>query len=197
MRIGLPGVDVCGVTAVVISNSSLEWQWEGYGLKVHISENTLPPGIEQCHININASLTGHYEFPEDNHLVSAIFWFRCEPQCRFIKPIVVEIQHCACSHNISKLKFVKAVCTQVYRPYTFKESIGGSFNESSSFGIVELRTFSGVGITQEGSEERNYLANFLYQEEKIYSGLCFHLYFVVTWDNPIHRKVLYTFFPIW
>ena len=190
-------MDVCGVTAITITNSSLEWQWEGHGLKIHVGENTLPPGIEQCHININASLTGHYELPEDNHLVSAIFWFRCEPQCRFIKPIVVEIQHCACSHNISKLKFVKAVCTQVHRPYTFKESIGGSFNKSSSFGIVELRTFSGVGITQEGSEERNYLANFLYKEEKIYSGLCFHLYFVVTWDTPVHRKVLYTFFPVW
>ena len=188
---GLSGVDVSGVTALVITNSSLEWQWEGYGLKVHVDENSLPLGFEQCHININASLTGHYEFPEDNNPVSGIIWFRCEPKCMFAKPVTVEIQHCACSHNISKLRFVKAVCTQKQHPYTFKEEVGGCFNQSSSFGILELRTFSGIGITQEGSEERNYLANFLYKEEKVHGGLCFHLYFVVTWDTLIHHKVLH------
>ena len=70
---GLPGMDVCGVTAITITNSSLEWQWEGHGLKIHVGENTLPSGIEQCHINVNASLSGQYEFPEDEYLVSPIF----------------------------------------------------------------------------------------------------------------------------
>ena len=187
MRIGLPGVDVCGVTAITITNSSLEWQWEGHGLKIHVSENTLPPGIEQCHININASLAGHYEFPEDSHLVSAIFWIRCEPPCRFAKPITVEIQHCACSHNTLKLSFVKAKCTQEHLPYEFKLVENGSFNSHSNYGIVKVNSFSAFGITQNESGERNYLANFLYVEERL--SLRFHLYFVVTWNTVIHDQV--------
>ena len=178
------------MTALVITNSSLEWQWESFGLKLHIVDNSLPPGIQQYHLNINASLTGLYEFPENDHLVSAIFWFRCEPPCRFAKPIMVEIQHCACSHNTSKLKFVRAVCSQKVHPFTFRKVIGGVFSSHSSFGILELTTFSGLGVSQEGSEERNYLANILYEEERIHnSDLCFHLYFVVTWDTPVHQKV--------
>ena len=183
-------MDVCGVTAIMITNFALEWQWEGYGLKIHVNENILPPGIEECYLNINASLTGHYKFPESYNLVSAIFWIRCEPPCRFVRPITVEIQHCACSHNASNLKFVRAVCSQKVRPFTFRKLVGGLFSSHSSFGILELTTFSGLGVSQEGSEERNYLANILYEEERIHKrNLCFHLYFVVTWDTPVHQKV--------
>ena len=185
--IGLFGVNVCGSTAVLISDSSLKWHWEGYGLTLHVDDHTLPTDIEMCRINIIASLTGHYEFPEDNHLVSAIFWFRCEPPCGFAKPITVELQHCACSHNTSQLNFVKAVCSQKQLPYRFKRVEGGSFNKHSSFGVFKLNSFSALSITQEGSGERNYLANFLYEEERF--RLCFHLYFVVTWNTITHNTV--------
>lgn len=178
------------MTALIISNSSLEWQWEGYGLKLHIDEGTLPPGIEQCHLNINASVTGLYKFPEDSYPVSAVFWIRCEPPCQFAKPITVQIQHCACSHNASRLTFVRAVCSQKERPFTFRKLVAGLFSSHSSFGVLELTKFSGLGITQESSEERNYLANILYKEERVpKSDLSFHLYFVVIWDTPVHQKV--------
>ena len=184
---GLSGVDVCGVTAVVITNSSLEWQWEGYGLKIHVGENILPANIERCHININASLTGQYKFPKDEHLVSAIFWFRCEPPCKFNKPITIELQHCALSRNTSQLGFVKAVRTQKQLPYTFKQVKGGSFSSHSSFGVLGFNSFSGTGITQKQSKERKYLVNILYEEEKL--RVCFNLYFVVTWNTNTHRTV--------
>ena len=187
MLLGLAGVDACASMTVVINNFSWEWQWKDFGLELYVENGTLPAGIEQCYISINASLTGLYEFPEDNHLVSAIFWFRCEPPCRFAKPITVELQHCAYSHNTSRLSFVKAVCTQKQLPYTFKQVEGGSFNSHSSFGVLKLNSFSGSGITQKGSEERKYLANFLYREEKL--RLCFHLYFVVTWNTITHNTV--------
>lgn len=185
----LAGVDVFGITAIVITNSSLEWQWEGYGLKIHVGENTLPLGIEQCPVNINASLTGHYEFPEDEYLVSAIFWFRCELPCRFAKPISLEIQHCACSHNSLRLSFVKAKCIQEQLPYKFKSIDSGSFSGHSSYGIIEVNSFSAFGVTQKGSGERNYLANVLYIEERLSLDLRFHLYFVVTWNTVIHDRV--------
>ena len=187
MLLGLAGVDACASMTVVINNFSWEWQWKDFGLELYVENGTLPAGIEQCYISINASLTGLYEFPEDNHLVSAIFWFRCEPPCRFAKPITVKLQHCACSHNTCKLNFVKAVCTQKERPYTFKRVAGGSFSSHSSFGILQLKSFSGLGVTQEGSEERGYLANFFYKEERIHKSI--QLYFVVTWNLDAHYKV--------
>ena len=187
---GLPGVDVCGTATVVINHSSLEWQWEKFGLKLHVRDNALPAGIEQCHININASLSGHYEFPDDHHLVSTIFWFQCDPPCTLAKSITVELQHCAISHNVSKLRFVKAVCTQEQLPYIFHSVARGSFSEHSYFGSLEMKRFSGVGIIQEGSPERKYLSTLLYKEERFHgSGLCFLLYFVVTWNTVTHQTV--------
>ena len=175
------------MASIIITNSKWEWQWEGYGLKVRVAENSLPSQIELCHVNINASLAGQYEFPEDEHLVSAVFWFLCEPPCKFAKPITIELQHCALSHNISQLKFVKAVCTQKQLPYTFRQVEGGSFSSHSSFGVLELNSFSGIGITQNQSRERKYLANILYKEERF--RICFNLYFVVTWNTVTHRTV--------
>ena len=185
--LGLSGVDVCGKTAIIISNSSLDWHWEGFGLKLHVDNNTLPPGIKQCYLNISASLTGHYNFPKGDHLVSAVIWFRCEPPRKFAKSIKVELQHCACSHNTSKLNFVKAVCSQKDLPYAFKRVSRSSFSSHSSFGVLEVNSFSGLGIVQNGSEERNYLANFLYQEERLRP--CFQLYFVITWNTLTHHLV--------
>ena len=178
---------MCGVTAVTISNSSLDWHWEGFGLKLHIDADSLPPGIEQCRLNISASLAGHYQFPGGDHLVSAVIWFRCDPPCKFANPIKVELQHCACSHNTPKLSFVRALCSQKELPYVFKRAERSSFSSHSSFGVLEVNSFSGLAIVQSGSEERNYLANFFYQEERLRP--CFQLYFVVTWNTVIHHNV--------
>ena len=194
MTAALSGVDICGETGITFNNSPLVWQWEGYGLKLRVHSNTLPPGTEHCQLSINASISGHYQFPSDHYLVSAIFWFRCKPPCKLTRNITVELQHCACSHNTSRLKFVKAVCTQKQRPYTFDCVAGGSFSKHSSFGLLELNKFSGIGVVQEESEERDYLATLLYKEERLRrSGLCFHLYFVVTWNTIVHNKVCLIF----
>lgn len=197
MFIGLSGVDVSGTTAIIISSSSLEWQWEEFGVKLHIMDNTLPSGIDQCLININASLSGHYKFSDSDNLVSAIIWFRCDPPCKLAKPITLELQHCACSSNTSKLSFVKAMCNQKDLPYTFKRCSGGYFSENSSFGVVDLYSFSALGIIQEGSEERSYLAALRYKEEHIQqfesTVLCFHLYFFITWNTDAHQKVVFDF----
>lgn len=141
---GMLGVEVCGVIDITVSNSSLEWQWEGFGLKLHVDANTLPSGIEHCCLTVSASLAGQYKFPRDHHLVSAVIWFRCEPPCRFVKPIKVELQHCAYRYNISKLDFVKALCSQKELPYEFKRIARSSFSSHSCFGVLEVNSFSGL-----------------------------------------------------
>ena len=177
-------------TVVVYSSHAQQITMEGFGLKLHIHEGSLPAGMEQCILQIKASLAGQYEFPENSHLVSAIFWLRCETVQKFTKPIAVEIQHCAKSENLSKLSFVRGVCSRKQLPYTFKQLPGGNFTSHSSYGVIELNSFSGVGITQEGSEERNYLANLLFKEVKgRHTVIILEIFFVIICNTDAHRTV--------
>ena len=187
----LRGVEVCGeMTVVVHSSGAQQITWEGFGLKLHIDEGSLPAGIHQCTLTIKASLAGQYEFPDNSYLVSATFWLRCEPMCKFTKQVTVEMRHCARTENNLKLKFVRAVCSQKQLPYNF-EQLRGDFISNSSYGIikVDLNCFTGLAITQAGSEDRSYLANLLY-EVKHFSTCCIvDIYIVITWDVDSHHTV--------
>ena len=175
---------------VVYTSHYQQITWEGFGLKLHIHKGSLPAGMEQCTLQIKASLAGHYEFPENSHLVSAIFWIHCEAVHKFIRPITVEIQHCANykSQNIINLKlsFVRAVCCQEQLPYTFKQLPGGNFTSHSSYGVIELYSFSGVGIIQGGSVERQYYSKLFYLSN-YFGGHRIDL--TVTWNTEAHIYV--------
>lgn len=160
--------------------------WEGYGLTLRVPKNCLPPGLEQCTINIKASLSGKYKFPDNSHPVSAIFWIRCEPSCRFRLPISVKIQHCARRNDVSKLSFVKAHCSQEDLPYHFKNLQGSHFHTESSHGTIELDSFSGVCITKEGSEDDEYVASLFYLNHTMFK---YEIHLVVTCDTETHLTV--------
>ena len=184
----LRGVEVCGETTVVIySSHHQQFIWPGYGLRLNIPKGCLPAGMEQCTVNIKASLAGQYEFPENSNLVSAIFWLRCEDVHQFTRPIMVEIQHCTKLENVTntKLSFVRAVCSQRQLPYTFKQLPGGNFTSHSSYGIIELNSFSGVGVAQEGSEDKEYCSQLFYLG---HLNPC-KIHFVVTWNIDAHLTV--------
>ena len=175
---------------VVYSSHARQITWEGFGLKLHFHEGSLPAGMEQCTINIQASLAGQYEFPDNHHLVSAIFWLRCEPTCKFEKSIGLEIQHCAKSEDATKLSFVKAVCSQKQLPYTFTDQLEGKFTSYSSYGVIELKGFSGLGVTQKGSKECEYLVNLFCKEVKgRHTPIIMEIYFVVIRNTDTHRTV--------
>lgn len=176
------------MTALVYSSQAQQIRWECFGLTVHIHEGSLPAG-RYCTIKIIVSLEGQYEFPDSSYLISAIFWIRCEPSCKFMRPIGIEIQHCGKVDNKLKLSFVRALCSQKQLPYSFKH-IGGTFTPYSSYGIIELNSFSGVGIIQEESDERNYLATLLYKEVKNKPARCIvEIYIAITWNLAAHRNV--------
>ena len=190
--VGFRGVSVCGETTLVISNSVAQHlEWKTFGLRVSAEEHSLPSGVDQCTIKVMVSTAGHYEFPENAHLVSAVFWFQCMPLCKFRKPISIEIQHCAKPENADKLKFVKAFCTQKTLPYSFKYVEGGHFHASSSYGVLDLDSFSGVAITQEGSADRLYYAKLYYGKPRIPQPQEHQqgIYFVITWQTEGHMQV--------
>ena len=180
------GVEVCGETCVVVTNSAQFFEWEGYGLKLHFQENSLPKHIKQITISIKASLAGHYELPENCNLVSAVYWFCCEPKCKLEKQATLELEHCAESENVSKLSFISASSTQGKLPYTFSQVEGGQFSSQSSYGVLDLHKFCGKGVCQKGCEEKEYRASVLYLKDRSpHQEVCF----TVTLNLSIHLRV--------
>ena len=157
----LPGVEVVGRTSVVVTNSGQFFYWSGYGFKLHSPPGSLPSGVDQCVLHIYASLAGQYQLPDNVVLVSAVFWVRCDPPCRFKQKLTLEIQHCGIVNASTKFTFVQASsrgCDQ--SKYTFSEMENpSSFTEHSSYGSIELEHFSGTGVGAEGSIERKYCSN--------------------------------------
>ena len=160
----------------------VEWN----GLKLHIHEGSLPM---DCKIYIKVSLAGQYKIPKNSNLVSAIFWLCCEPQCTFIKPITVEIQHCGTQENISRLKIVRAICSQKHLPYNFKP-LGGRFDAHTSYGVVEVNHFSGYGVTEEGpASERKYYRQLFYRSHHSHPH-AHDIHIIFTWNTEAHLNVI-------
>ena len=183
----LPGVEECGETSVVIHSSQgqlVDWN----GLKIHIHAGSLPKGLQHCKIYIKASVAGDYEIPEDSSLVSAVFWLRCEPQCTFTKPITVEIQHCSTKQDLSRLKIVRAFCSQKPLPYKFKP-LGGRFDADTSYGAIEVDSFSGFGVAEDGPvSERLYYSQLFYRS---YHGhqQRHEIHIIFIWNTEAHINV--------
>ena len=175
---------------MVVTKGSTVFNWEGMGLSISIRSGSLPEDVDQCTISIMASLSGQYEFPENSHLVSAIYWLYCEPKCRFQRQAVVSIQHCAKSENAHKLSFVRASCSQKRLPYTFHK-LQGSFVKFTSFGVSALDSFSALAITQEGTDVREYCASlFIFDRTRNNtSNNVVDIHFVVTWNIKAHLRV--------
>ena len=181
-------------TVISVTEGEQYFTWEGYGLHLYIPEGALPSEMQSCAISIEASMEGNYTFPANCFLVSAVYWFRCVPECKFLRSIILEIQHCAKEHNLQALGFVKG------RPVDndsetakFNKVLGchginhGVFPSHSSYGFVEVDSFSGYGVVQEGSEERQYRANLYYLPQSV--NQC-QIHFTVLWNTDTHHSVI-------
>ena len=148
--------------------------------------------MQPCAISIEASVEGNYIFPENCCLVSAVYWFHCVPACRFLQPIILEIQHCAKEHNFQALGFVKTKPVEDHSVIEFNKVLGcygidrGVFPSHSSYGFIQLDSFSGYGVVQEGSEDRQYRANLYYLPQSV--NQC-QIHFTVLWNTDAHHSV--------
>ena len=186
---GRPGIDVCGETSLTVTNKSQQFIWKEFGLKLTIPSGALPQDVDQCELLIKASLSGHYQLPKNYHLVSPVFWIRCEPYCKFAKPIILEVEHCALDRNIPKLSFIRASCTQKELSYSFEVISGGKFSRNSSYGLVELKGFSLTGAAQKSSDEREYCARLYHLKNPTFDH---RVHFTITWNTSGHRNVYKT-----
>ena len=159
-------MEVIEETDFVVSTRGGSFEWKGYGLRLSISEDSLPTGIEECRINIKASLSGSFQVPEDSDLLSPVFWISA--LCKFKELVTLEIQHCASRDEASfaDLNFISTKCSQRELPYIFKPLDGGRFPADSSYGSIQLSHFSGVAIAGKKGTPRAYCAQIYYTIKK-------------------------------
>ena len=155
----------------------------------------------ECLVQVKASLSGQFQFPEDIKLTSGIYWISC-PQL-FTKPVTVEIQHCAAKPEYSSsLTYIVAKCNQDDVPYQFKILEGGVFSSSSQYGSIKMTKFSALGVAlrwpssliqmfslrahHPEPDARSYCARLYYSS----SGVnCWEVYFAIMCNLELHIAV--------
>ena len=106
----------------------------------------MPGQHTECRVAIKACLTGQFRIPDDLQLVSCVYWLSC-PQ-KFLKPVTLEIEHCASLQNssqFSSLRFIVASSSQEKLPYQFRVLEQGTFVHS--YGSIQVSQFSFYGIS--------------------------------------------------
>ena len=175
------------MTEFTVPTHGINFEWNEYGLKLHVSEGSLPVGVEKCQINIRASLSGQFQLPEDSVLLSPVFWISAP--YKFTKPVTLEIQHCALREEetvLSDLSFVSAMCSQKDLPYRFKQLDRGVFTIHSSYGSIQLDHFAGIGIAGSNKIPRSYCAHLYHTMKQIYD---WRYYLAITRDLKAHITV--------
>ena len=187
----LRGFETFAETSFNISDShSHSFEWQRYGLKVHIPEGAVTAEHTECRVDIKVGLIGQFRIPDDLQLVSCIYWLR-GPQRPFLKPVTLEIEHCASLQDSSQsasLQFVVAKCSQPELPYQFRVLEKGTFVPQSSYGSIQVSQFSffGIGVL------KNYWWLQLYYGALFYiqKGLnWWHVDFVITLDLQASLEV--------
>ncbi len=172
---------------MIVTNSPQTFYWVGYGFKLTIPQGSLPAGVDQCRLDLKASVAGQYQFPDNLQLVSGVIWICPLPLCQFQQQLTVEIQHCVKMTSSTKLSFMGAHCTQERPPYTFKQLEGhGSFTEHSSYGCLSVNNFSSYAIAAEGDVDLLYVASLYYLKA---DPRTVEIHFTINVDDEIHIAV--------
>ena len=139
-----PGTDPAAKTQLIIeTNKKSYFEWKGYGLKLHVPENALPHGVDQCTVAIRALLFGQFRLPPDCILASSVYQIKAPVD--FDRPVTLEIQHCSSFNSTAHLSFVVAHATS--EPlYRFEKLEGGVFPSNTSYGSISLDHFCFIGI---------------------------------------------------
>ena len=124
----------------------------------------------KCRVDIKAGFTGQFNIPDDLQLVSCVYWLSCSQ--KFVKPVTLEIEHCASlqeSSQSSALRFVDAKCSQAELPYQFKVMKGGIFEPKSSYGSIQVSQFSffAIVISKRFQSLQHYCSTVYYIQEGV------------------------------
>ena len=135
-------------------NETQSLYWEEYGLRIHVSQNTLSSS-EICEVAVTVLVGGHFKFPKESMLVSAVYDISIAKP--LLKPLKLEIQHCVNLHTQTEAKclhFVRANLHPSTLPYEFTQLLdGGQFYPGSRYGSITSDHFSPVAIVAECNKQ--------------------------------------------
>ena len=126
---------------LIQGDSDQFFNWEQYGLRMTILEDTLSP-TDTCEVAVKALVGGQFQLPEDTKLISAVYSISVSKPLH--KPIKLEIQHCAdlvTQDHTYYLSFATASVNSGL-PYQFKLEEGGLFYPGDQYGSIYLSQFS-------------------------------------------------------
>ena len=127
-------------------------------------------------VEVQVSLSGQYVAPDDDELVSAVYWITTR---NLSKPIRIETQHCAASVGSSSQLSV-AITTNKKPPFIFSKLEGGAFSPFSSFACFPPReSFSGLAVVMSRNAAKRYCAQLWYTK---LSPQDWKIHFIITRD---------------
>lgn len=185
----LPGIEeVCPQMSFTYTGKATTFNCS-VGIKISLPDDALPPGAKECEITVKSSISGQFEFPKDTKLVSAVYWIHSSHN--FLRPITIELQHCAPMDGNQLLSFVTANCPNEHLPYKFRLLSGGVFSPYSSYGCIQVSHFSlfAIILRKLGVSQvcRTYCAGFYYQADR--EATMWKVDFTIVWNLELHMKV--------
>ena len=76
-------------TTFTLTQEAVDLESEGYGFKLHVPEDSLPPEVSETQLSMQIGLSGQFQLPPNCELISAVYWVS-SPH-KFMKPVTVEI----------------------------------------------------------------------------------------------------------
>ena len=138
----------CGICAgqekfVIQGDSPQFLNWEKYGLKITVPQDTLSP-TESNEITITALVGGCYDLPEGTELISALYIITVSLPLK--QPVKLEIQHCGHLLTEDHASYLSFITTSINQPVQFHIEEGGQFYPGNQYGSIYLSQFSVKGI---------------------------------------------------
>ena len=145
------GFETNAQAVMTITNMAATYDWIGAGIRLTVPEGALPAECDEVRLEVKVSICGQYD-TGNFKLASPVYWIQPSPDVQFVKPLTVEIQHCAKSESQQPLSFVvtkKRVHEEdgsIELPYKFTKLEDGKFTRVSCYGSIKLQSFSGVAV---------------------------------------------------
>ena len=114
---------------------SMSFSWEDYGFVLNFKQHSLS-STSMCDIVVSALIGGHFQFPEDTELVSAVYAMSFSKDIS--QPVRIDIQHCVSLKNeqqSQQLVFAIAPLDGGL-PFHFEIIKGGNFPLDSQYGSL-------------------------------------------------------------
>ena len=122
-----------------------------HGISIAIPIDAVPPEIMKFVVIVHAYLNGHFKFPEDHEVCSAIFTLKTQPDFDFLAPVSLKFPHSAIfdeddDEDLVVLRAEDPMNNETHNSvYTFNDTIITEFCDDYDYYIeVKLDHFSAV-----------------------------------------------------